>query len=404
MTPPAAALIGAGWHGRSHLRNLARLQRRGRLRLAAVCDTRPLDPAARALLPSGVPSFTDHRAMLAAARPDVAVIVTPPNTHLALATDALLAGCDLLLEKPPVTRLADHDRLAALLEQSGRACQVGFQALGSPALAELEQAVAAGRLGAVTGIGVAGAWLRDDAYYQRGSWAGRRFLDGEPTADGALTNPFAHGLMNALVLARAAAGGADPDPVALELELYRVRDIEVDDTACLRALLPGGLRLAVAVTLCAARPRPPRLVVRGSAGTATLYYTEDRLQLPGDPEPRRVPGRVDLLENLLDHRADPARAPLLAPLARTRPFTRIVEAVHASPPPHRIGQRFLDIRGQGGERQVTVRGVDEAVEASADRLALFSELGVAWARAPHTWKLTGDRLVAVPAKEEPCGS
>ena len=59
----------------------------------------------------------------------------------------------------------------------------------------------------------------------------------------------------------------------------------------------------------------------GTGGQAVLEYPTDRLRLPGDVATRRVPGRLGLLENLLAHRADPAGVPLIAPLARTAPFT-----------------------------------------------------------------------------------
>jgi predicted dehydrogenase len=383
---PSVALVGAAGHGAWHLRSITGLHQAGRLRMVGVCDVRSLSDASRALLPPGVGLFTDHRSMLAALRPDVVVVATPPHTHLEIAGDVVRAGADLQLEKPPLVRLADHRRLAALLAATGGRCQVNFQSLASPALAELEGAIAAGGLGRVSDIAVAGTWLRDDGYWRRSAWVGRRRLDGSPVADGALSNPFAHAVMNALVLAGAASGRADPERV--ELDPYRARDIEVEDT-CLRATFPGGVRVLVAVTLCAPVHLPPRILVSCDAGRADLWYTEDRLRLPGEAAPRSVPGRVGMLENLLDHRDDPARVPLLAPLERTEPFTRLVEAIQSSPPPRRIDPRFLEVRGRGPERQVLVAGVSEAVEAATERLALFSELGTPWARpdlpvpAPH---------------------
>jgi len=346
--------------------------------MVGVCDVRSLSQESRALLPADVGLFGEHRSMLEALRPDVVVVATPPHTHLQIASDVLRAGGDLLLEKPPLVRLVDQQRLAALLRATGRLCQINFQSLASPALIELEQALAGGKLGRVSGIAVAGTWLRDDGYWRRSAWVGRRRLDGIPVADGALSNPFAHAVMNALVLARAACGQAEPERV--EVELYRARDIEVEDTACLRAIFPGGVRVVVAVTLCAPRHLPPRILVLGTHGAATLEYTEDRLHLPGEAAPRAVPGRVGMLENLLDHRDDQVRTPLLAPLERTEPFTRLVEVVCDSPPPHRIDPRFLEVRGSGAGRQVIVAGVSQAVHTAAEGLALFSEIGAPWAR------------------------
>lgn len=114
---------------------------------------------------------------------------------------------------------------------------------------ELLAAVADGRLGTVTGIATVASWQRTDAYYARSRWAGRRSLDGRPVLDGALVNPLAHALMQCLAVAAAELRGRAAEPVAVELERYRTRPIEVDDTASLRVTLRGGLPVVAAVTL-----------------------------------------------------------------------------------------------------------------------------------------------------------
>jgi predicted dehydrogenase len=361
---PRVALIGAAGHGATHLRRLTALDRAGRVRLAGVCDIRPIKTTA--------PLFTDHRALLDAVRPDLAVICTPPHTHLPIAVDAATAGADLLVEKPPVLSLAEHARLAELLAGTGRVCQVGFQALGSAALLDLLVAVRDGRLGEITSVAAFGAWWRDDAYFGRVPWAGRRAVGGRPVLDGALVNPFAHALMSALVIARQAGGGP---PERIELERYRVADIEVDDTACLRVHLPGGPPILLAVSLRAAEFRPGEIVVTGRAGQARLEYPTDRLALPGQPDLAAVPGRVDLLENLIEHRATPDAVPLRVPLAVTAPFTAVAEAVAAAPPPYRITEEHLIIH-DGGR---AVAGVADLVRRAATDRALFRELAVPWA-------------------------
>ncbi|MDI5943455.1 Gfo/Idh/MocA family oxidoreductase, partial [Micromonospora sp. DH15] len=193
--PPRVAVIGANGHGRWHRRVIAPLHDAGRVRLVALVDVRPIEPEPAAPLPVDAAVFTDHAAMLAAARPDVVVVCTPPHTHLPIARDVLAAGADVLLEKPPVLSMAEHRLLAAAVAETGRACQVGFQALGSAALAELTAAVTAGRLGTVTGIATVAAWQRSDGYYARAPWAGRRTLHGRPVLAGALANPLAHAVM-----------------------------------------------------------------------------------------------------------------------------------------------------------------------------------------------------------------
>ncbi|MFV2086140.1 Gfo/Idh/MocA family protein [Micromonospora sp. LOL_021] len=384
-TAPRVALIGANGHGRWHRRQIAPLHAAGELRLVGLVDVRPVEPAPDAPVPDGVQVGTDHRRMLAETRPDVVVICTPPYTHLPIALDALAAGADLLLEKPPVLSLDEHRRLAAALAEYGRVCQVGFQALGSAALAELTAAATGGRLGTVTGISTVASWQRDDAYYRRSPWAGRRTVDGRPSLDGALANPLAHATMQCLAVAAA----VDPSPpVLVELERYRVRPIEVDDTASMRITLDSGLAIVVAVTLAGEEFIPGEVLVHGTAGTAVLEYPTDRLRLPGGPAMRPVPGRTGLLENLLAHRRDPAGVPLIAPLARTEAFTALLEVVQAAPEPGLLGpDRTVATGVAGADRVLTIEGVNAVVRRGAAELALFSEQEVPWAVRPYRTRL-----------------
>ncbi len=400
---PRVALVGASGHGLWHRRVITPLHAAGRLELVALVDVRPVQPAPDAPLPPGALLFTDHRAMLAAVRPDVVIICTPPHTHLPIALDALRSGADLLLEKPPVLSLAEHQRLTEAVTASGRACQVGFQALASAALTELTAALADGCLGAVTGISTVASWQRTDGYYTRAPWAGRRTLNGHPVLDGALVNPLAHAVMQALAVAEAAVDAGrlvgpavtagrlvgPARPVLVELERYRTRPIEVDDTASLRVTLAAGLPVVAAVTLAGEEFIPGEVIVHGTAGRAVLEYPTDRLSLPADPEPRVVPDRVSLLENLLDHRRDPANVPLIVPLSRTAGFTSVLEAVHTGAQPVLISGDRVVASGLAAERVLTIRGVNAVLRRAAEQGALLSELGVPWAVTPQVTALVG---------------
>ncbi|MEU4217747.1 Gfo/Idh/MocA family oxidoreductase [Actinoplanes sp. NPDC026623] len=372
------ALVGANGHGRAHRRRIAELEAGGVLRLVALADVQPIDE-----VPPGVATFADHRALLAATRPDIVVICTPPHTHLAIALDALDAGCDLLLEKPPVPTRAAHAILEAAAAEAGRSCQVGFQALGSLAARHLFDAVGAGLLGTVGAVATVASWRRDDAYYARAPWSGRRSVDGRPVLDGALVNPLAHAVMQSLAVAAAAGAG---HPVLLEAERYRTRDIEVDDTAFARITFGGGLRLMAAVTLAGEDFIPGEVMVTGSAGRAVLEYPTDRLVMPGAAAPA---GRIDLLENLIAHRRDPGRHPLVAPLARTADFTTVVQALAGAgvPAPHLVDEAFVTSVGAPPGRVRVIGGINAVLREAAETMRLPAESGVAWAVPAFTESL-----------------
>ena len=60
-----------------------------------------------------VAGYTDLAAMLAAERPDLVHICTPPALHRVQAVAALNAGAWVLCEKPPCLSLAEYDEIAA---------------------------------------------------------------------------------------------------------------------------------------------------------------------------------------------------------------------------------------------------------------------------------------------------
>ena len=369
-------LIGANGHGRWHRRRIAALAGSGRIRLVGLADVRPLEPDPP--VPQGVPVFTDHRDLLAQAGPDVVVICTPPHTHLPIALDAIAAGADLLLEKPPVASLAAQHTLTASLAAAGRTCQVGFQALGSQAWAGFRDALP--RLGPLAGITAVASWQREDAYYTRAAWAGRRSVGGRPVVDGALVNPLAHAVMQALASARAAGAGR---PRQLTAERYRVRPIEVEDTAFARITFDDGPPLLIAVTLAGEDFIAGEIGASGPGGRALLEYPTDRLARPGQDEPAEVPGRTDLLTNLLDHRDH--GTPLLVPLAATADFTAVLEALTApdAPAPQLIDPSALLVAGPTR----TIPGINDLLGKAASTLALPSEMGVPWAVSPFTRRL-----------------
>ncbi|MFF0776447.1 DUF6807 family protein [Nonomuraea wenchangensis] len=363
-------LAGANGHGRHHLGNLRALAAQGLVELVGICDVRPVE------VDFGTPlQSPDLGELIEKTGAEFTVICTPIHTHADLAVTALRAGSHVLLEKPPAPSPDEHRRIAAAVEETGRALQVGFQSLGSAAVPALRELIASGALGAVRGIGGAGAWERPAAYFTRSAWAGKRRLNGVDVVDGALTNPFAHAVATALALTDSGVAG-------IETELYHANPIESDDTSCVRIRLDDGLTITIAVSLCAAERHEPYLVVHGDRGRATLVYTQDQLRVEhaDGSVTTTVHERAGLLENLIDHVRTGAE--LLVPLARTEAFTQVLDAVRRAPEPlpiperHQVAER--DAAGEVVRRLLP--GIAELTARSADELALFSELDAPWSR------------------------
>ncbi|WP_265693291.1 DUF6807 family protein [Streptomyces griseolus] len=291
-TPLPIVLAGARGHGRWHLANIRRLQHQGLVRLAGVCELAPLTDGELAPFAGEMPEQSaDFGALLDSTGARAAVICTPIPTHTALALTAAARGVHLLLEKPPAATWADYARMADGVREAGIACQVGFQSFGSHAVPAIKELVRSGALGALRGVGAAGAWVRDDAYYRRAPWAGRRRLGGTDVVDGVLTNPLAHAVATALALADRDTA---QDVASVETELFRAHDIEADDTSCVRITATDGLPVTAAVTLCAEQAGEPYVIVHGERGRVTFWYKQDRVlvQRAGHGPEEAVHGRT----------------------------------------------------------------------------------------------------------------
>jgi predicted dehydrogenase len=369
--PARLVLVGVAGFGLVHAGRIAQLQADGVVELAAAVD--PLRDTPPDVI-AGTPVFPDLPEALAAVGPvDVVVVAAPIGEHARLAELALAGGADVLLEKPPVATTADFTRLLELERQTGRVVQVGFQSLGSPAPALLQED--AYGLGPVVRVTATGAWSRTAGYWNRSPWAGRRSLRGQPVVDGVVTNPLAHATATAL----AVAGCRRLEDVeSVETDLYRANAIDSDDTSVVRIRTSTGMTVTCAFTLCAAEQGSPVVQVEGTRGRAAFSYTDDRITLEVDGESRTVTvDREDLLQNLLAFRR--GEAALLVPLASTGAFMRVLEAVATADEPVRVDPFSITWSGEGEDRRPVIADVEQWLDRAVATGQTFRELGAPWA-------------------------
>jgi predicted dehydrogenase len=146
-----AALIGAGRIARQHLSCLRTLEG---VELVAVCDRSPAAAEAAAERFDAAAWFTDHRAMLDEARPDVVHVTTPVDTHFALAADALRAGAHAFVEKPVAASLAEVEELVDIARSAERSLVEDHNYLFNPSVRWLERVVESCALGELVQVDV----------------------------------------------------------------------------------------------------------------------------------------------------------------------------------------------------------------------------------------------------------
>jgi predicted dehydrogenase len=133
--PLRVVVVGAGAFGRNHLRVYRELQQAGKdVELVGVVDRDPATLAAAAAK-FEVTGFETIEACLAAVgRVDAASVCVPTVHHATAAAPLLMAGVDLLIEKPLAANLADADRILELSREHGRIVQTGHLERFNPAV------------------------------------------------------------------------------------------------------------------------------------------------------------------------------------------------------------------------------------------------------------------------------
>jgi UDP-N-acetyl-2-amino-2-deoxyglucuronate dehydrogenase len=231
-----AAIIGCGDVSSIHFEALSAMTG---VELVAVCDTDPgrLNAAVTA---HAAPGFTDHRELLARARPDVVHICTPHNAHAPIAIDALEAGVNVILEKPLADTTAAGHRLLEATQRSSAKIAVCFQnRYNAPSQAAF-RLLRSGALGPILGGSATVIWHRTAEYYADRPWRGRWAGGG----GGLLMNQAIHtlDLMQWLI--------GDVTSISGGVATRLLGDIiEVEDTADLVLQHEGGARSVFYATL-----------------------------------------------------------------------------------------------------------------------------------------------------------
>ncbi len=141
-----SALIGTGAIARQHLSCLQQLDG---AELVGVCDLSRASAEWAAERYEAHGWYTDHREMLASARPDIVHITTPVTSHFDLAAAALDAGAHVIVEKPITVSDYELERLLEHADRAGRTVVEDYNWLFNPPVQDLLDLVARGGLGEV---------------------------------------------------------------------------------------------------------------------------------------------------------------------------------------------------------------------------------------------------------------
>lgn len=201
-------------------------------------------------------SFND---LLSDASINFIAICTPTGDHYENAKQALLAGKNVVVEKPMCLGLDKADELIALAKQKNLVLCSISQTRFSDAVQAIHNAVQAGQFGKMVSAQLMMRFMRTQAYYDQADWRGTFAGDG----GGVLMNQGIHGIdVLCYIMGRAVSVAG--------YTATRLRNIEVEDTAAAALEFEDGALGIIDATVCSEPSFTKKFIFCGEKGTVVL--------------------------------------------------------------------------------------------------------------------------------------
>jgi predicted dehydrogenase len=322
------ALIGLGMAVDKHARALKEIS--GRVEVAACWS--PTEARRSAFAATHALPVTDSLdAILGDRSIGLVFILTPPWTHLDLASRCASAGKHILLEKPIEATLERSERLVAMCGAAGVRLGIVFQNRFRTPHQRLAGLLREGGLGELISVSLAVRWWRPDSYFAEPG-RGIRARDG----GGVLLTQAIH-VMDQLV---ALVGPVES--VGAFAATSPLRQIDTEDVVAAALRFPSGAIGTLDATTTSFPGSPERIDIAGRLGSATLERRQLRVWL-------RDGSVIDAQEDATDPAVQGDH------LAHRRLIEDMVEAIEQGREP-----------GASGRDGLVVHRLIEAVMRSAD--------------------------------------
>jgi predicted dehydrogenase len=392
--PVSLVIVGIGGMGAVYLQALLEKKDQGLFRIVGAVDPQPNRcPQYVEMRAMGVPCFVSLQDFYRNRKADLAILSTPIQLHMPQTTFALAKGSHVLCEKPAAGTIQEVRTAIETERASGRWVAVGYQWSFSPAVQALKEDIRSGLFGAPKRFKCLYLWPRDEGYYARNDWAGKKFdAAGAWVLDSPAQNAMAHDLHNMFyVLGKERETSARP--VEVEAELYRANAIDNFDTAAARVRTEEGVEILFLVSHASDEDRGPVVryefekgVVRCESRTSGLWAelpdgTRKNYGVPDDQPMNK------LWRSIADVGVPEARP--LCGLEASASQTLCINGLQDSMPEVRDfpaelvrvaegpGARRLAVQTPGAKRRA-VEGLDRALTKCYETWRLPSEMDFAW--------------------------
>lgn len=259
MNQLRVGVVGSGVGARFVAQALKLLEEKGLAKLVSAASKRE-ESASRFAFDWGLESwFTNYNEMFEKAKIEVAVVCAPHYLHFPIALDSIDSGLHTLVDKPLAINLEEADTLIREARKAGVKLGTILEFRFSESVRRLKGILESERLGKLI-LGEAQVeWYRDEEYYTKSTWRGRRSTEG----GGALINQGIHTLDLLIHLM------GSVEEVYARCSTF-AHDIEVEDLAISLMKFANGAFGIVTASTAMSPGFPTKLEIHGTKGSAKI--------------------------------------------------------------------------------------------------------------------------------------
>jgi predicted dehydrogenase len=381
--PVSIVLVGIGGMGSVYLQTLLENWDKGIFKVQGTVDPFPQKcPQLQALLSRKIPIHPDLEYFYAHDKADLAIISSPIQFHCSQTCLALQYGSNVLCEKPIAATVQEARTIIDARDRAKKWVAVGYQWSFSSAIQRLKKDILEGLFGKPKRLKCLYLWPRDEAYYRRNDWAGKKRDDkGRWILDSPANNAMAHDLHNMLyLLGRTTETSAVPSQI--EAELYRAQGIQNFDTAAARCLTDSGTEVLFYASHVSEKDEGPVLFYEfekatvfceGRISSIQARLADGSIKEYGRPDDEPMNKLWNSIGSVKS-REPPVCGPEAA-LSQTLCLNGMQDSM---PDIVDFPRGVIMTEGEPGRKKIWVQGLDAILEECCANNCLPSELGIPW--------------------------
>lgn len=320
---------------------------------------------------------------------DLTIISTPIHLHKEQSIFALENGSNVLCEKPTTANPKDINEMVKARDRTGKFLAIGFNWSFTPQTQKLKSDILNGKFGKTKRLKTIVQWPRNNDYYNRSSWAGKKYSpDGDMIFDSVANNAAAHYLHHLFYLTGdTIETSAQIDE--LTAELYKVNDIETFDTCTVKIKTTSNTDILFIASHAVHEKRKPNFVLEFEKATITYdpeksdkgmvaTFNDGTTIEYGDPEVNKdskIPVCIDAVYK--------GNQKILCGIEASTPHVQSIAAMHQSVP--NVAKFPSEITKHDKEKKLTwVEGLNEILVNCYENWSLPNDLGVEWSKKGKT--------------------